>query len=81
MFFSREHAEEKAAQNTFTCQTQQKKKSKIVWNMFKVKNKDNRTTSMTYFTPFSSICRVDCEQVVACWELNRLEDQTEISRR
>ena len=31
--------------------------------MFKVNNKDTRATSLTYFTPFSSVSIVDVEQV------------------
>ena len=31
--------------------------------MFKVNNKDTRATSLTYFTPFSSVSIVDFEQV------------------
>ena len=33
--------------------------------MFKVNNKDTRTKSMTYFTPFS-VSIVDFEQVIVC---------------
>ena len=36
--------------------------------MFKVNNKDIRMTSLTYFTPCSSIFVVNFEQVNAAWE-------------
>ena len=35
--------------------------------MFRVNNKDTRTMSMAYFTPFSSIFIVDFEQVNISW--------------
>ena len=35
--------------------------------MFKVSDEDTRTTSVTYFTPFSSVSIVDIEQVNFCW--------------
>ena len=35
--------------------------------MFKVNNKDIRTTPMAYFTPFSSVSIVNFEQVNAGW--------------
>ena len=36
--------------------------------MFTVNNKDTRTTSLTYFTPFSSVSIIDFEQVNVSWE-------------
>ena len=50
----------------------------MVRNMFKVNNKDTRTTSVTsfwclycqfwtYFTPFFSVSIVDVQQVIVCW--------------
>ena len=36
--------------------------------MFKVNNKDTRTTPMAYFTPCSSVSIVNFEQVTADWE-------------
>ena len=36
--------------------------------MFKVNNKETRTTSMTPFWHFSSVCTVDFEQVNVFWE-------------
>ena len=52
-----------------------------VWNVFKVNNKDTRTTSVmlfylycflwTYFTFFSSVSIVDFELVNICWEWNK----------
>ena len=35
--------------------------------MFKLTNKDTRTTSMTCFTPFSSVSVIDLEQINVCW--------------
>ena len=37
--------------------------------MFQVKNKNTRTTSMTYFTPISIVSIVDSEQVNVNWVL------------
>ena len=37
--------------------------------MFQVKNKNTRTTSMTYFTPISIVSIVDFEQVNVNWVL------------
>ena len=50
----------------------------MVRSMFKVNNKDTRTTSVTsfwclycqfwtYFTPFFSVSTVDVQQVIVCW--------------
>ena len=36
--------------------------------MFKVYNKDNRTTPMAYFTPCSSVSIVKFEHVIPDWE-------------
>ena len=36
--------------------------------MFKVNNKDTRTTLWTYFTPCSSFFIVNFEHVIADWE-------------
>ena len=36
--------------------------------MFKVNNKDTRTTPMAYFTPYSSVSIVNFQHVIACWE-------------
>ena len=36
--------------------------------MFKVNNKDNRTTPLTYFTACSSVSIVNLEHVIAGWE-------------
>ena len=54
-----------------------KQPPKKVWNMFKVNNKDSRTTSMiscwclyynwTYFTTFSNISVVNFEKGNVCW--------------
>ena len=35
--------------------------------MFKANNKETRTMSLTYFTPFSSVSIVGFEQVNVCW--------------
>ena len=43
----------------------------MVWNMFKVNNKDTRTAPLwTYFTPFSSVSIVNFELVNAGWEVS-----------
>ena len=46
--------------------------------MFKVTNKDTRTTSLelrTYITPFSTVSIVDFEQIHICW-VNVIEIQS-----
>ena len=46
--------------------------------MFKVTNKDTRTTSLelrTYITPFSTVSTVDFEQIHICW-VNVIEIQS-----
>ena len=40
---------------------------KKVWNMFKVYNKNSRTTSVWWFTTFCSVSIVDFEQVNVSW--------------
>ena len=40
--------------------------------MFKVNNKNTRTTSMTYFTSFPSVAIVDFEQINVSWECRML---------
>ena len=51
-----------------------------VWNMFKVKNKDNSSSwylysqLWTYFTPFSSVSVVNFEQVNAGWVYSFFDD-------
>ena len=37
--------------------------------MFKVNNKDTRTTPVAYFTPRSSVSIVNFEHVIAGWAL------------
>ena len=37
--------------------------------MFKCNNKDSRTTSITFFTPFSSAPIVDFQEVNVCWKV------------
>ena len=37
--------------------------------MFKVNNKDTRTTSLTPFSSFACAPTVDYEQVNVCWEV------------
>ena len=43
------------------------------WNMFKVNNKDTRTTPMpTYFTPCSSVFIANFEHVIAGWDWDKV---------
>ena len=42
--------------------------------MFKVNNNNTRTTSMTYFTPFSSVSFIDFEQVNVSWVITVISD-------
>ena len=39
--------------------------------MFKINNKNNRATFLTYFTPSSSVSIVDFEQVNVSWAVSR----------
>ena len=54
------------AQQKLTCSKATIETLEKVWNMFKVNNKDTRTTSMT---SFSSVSIVKFEQVNVCWEI------------
>ena len=42
--------------------------------MFKVNNNNTRTTSMTYFTSFSSVSFIDFEQVNVSWVITVISD-------
>ena len=44
--------------------------------MFKINNKDTRTTSSTYFTPFCSISFFNFEQRNFCWVMRLLKNNS-----
>ena len=65
-------------------QSQQWKHTNNVWNLFKVENKDTRTTSdqlQTCLTPSFSVSIVDFEKVNISWALIMLEQSWAFTAR